>query len=63
MAAEAAADGGRPYGVSSVHACDDGSRIAVSLRAKVRPVHSYGRVGAGVLACIKVNGRDGRTRC
>eukprot|EP00904_Undaria_pinnatifida_P005694 jgi/Undpi1/2254/HiC_scaffold_13.g05640.m1 len=29
VAAEAAADGGRPYGVSSVHACDDGSRIAV----------------------------------
>lgn len=22
--------GGRPYGVTSVHACDDGSRIAVS---------------------------------
>lgn len=23
--------GGRPYGVSSVHACDDGSRVAVSV--------------------------------
>lgn len=22
--------GGRPYGVTSVHACDDGSRVAVS---------------------------------
>lgn len=34
IAKEAAADGGRPYGVSSVHTCDDGSRIAVSSLAR-----------------------------
>lgn len=37
VAEEAASDGGRPYGVSSVHACDDGSRIAVSGRLAKGP--------------------------
>lgn len=28
----------RPYGVSSVHVCDDGSRVAVSIN---RTIHNY----------------------
>lgn len=43
VAEETSEPGGRPYGVSSVHACDDGSRIAV--RARVPVVEGVGLHG------------------
>lgn len=45
IAEEAAEEGGRLYGVSSLHACDDGSRIAVRTRGKGR---GEGRQGEGM---------------
>lgn len=45
VAEEIYSGGGRPYGVSSVHACDDGSRIAVSAGARAPPC-------SGCIACL-----------